>query len=64
MKRPTPTDELTRLRGVLKQVTLALEDSEPWANHYLALPGVKPVDVERMACSIRDALHLIRSQPE
>lgn len=59
---PPRDPELLRLRRILKDLVLVLEDSEPWAQNILNQPAHGgQVDLDRMACSIRDALRLARS---
>lgn len=45
----------------LHRVRLLLEDSAPWARNLLRQPPPRPVDLDRMACSILDALEVVRS---
>jgi len=45
----------------LHRVRLLLEDSEPWARNFLRTPPPRLVDLDRMACSIVDALEVVRS---
>jgi hypothetical protein len=45
----------------LHRVRLLLEDSEPWARNLLSQPPPRLVDLDRMACSILDALEVVRS---
>jgi len=48
-------------RKALERVVLLLEDSEPWARHYLEQPPTKRlVDLDRMAASIVEAVAVAR----
>lgn len=44
----------------LHRIRLILEDSEPWARNILHQPPPRPVDLDRMAASILDALEVVR----
>ena len=49
---------MTKEQEALQRIRLVLEDSEPWARNFLQTPPPHLVDLERMACSILNALEV------
>lgn len=44
----------------LHRIRIILENSDMWARNFLRTPTPRPVDLDRMACSIVDALEVVR----